>query len=273
MSEEIINIDLLKKQAKAGNLIALQKLREKGFFKSNRATATSFDVILPLQKNGSRPPLFCIHPRGGLSWGYGRLTLPDNPVYGLQARGITQPKSLPSSLDAMAADYAVQIRLIQSSGPYNLLGWSIGGNLAYTIATQLQQQGHEIATLALLDSHVPNNSLQADLSTFADLEETALKNNIQQWSGILSINTIIRISKAEAHTVHIARSFTPKQYQGDIVFFSSTDNISTPIPPWHIWQNYINGNIEIHHIPYNHNDLMNTPSAALISSILVKKIA
>lgn len=90
---------------------------------------SALDVLLPLRTNGDQPPLFCVHPAGGLSWCYAGLMKSlgsDYPIYGLQARGISEQKGYPQSLDEMAAGYVEHIRTIQPTGPYHLLGWSLG---------------------------------------------------------------------------------------------------------------------------------------------------
>src|SRR6185503_1889192 len=44
---------------------------------------------------------------------------------------------------------------LQPQGPYQLGGWSAGGLIAYEMAQQLQQQGHAVSFLALIDSNLP----------------------------------------------------------------------------------------------------------------------
>ena len=115
----------------------------------------SLDVLLPIRTEGDGPPLFCVHPAGGLSWVYMPLAryLPEDfRLYGLQARGLTG--EFPGSLREMAADYIEQIRAVQASGPYHLLGWSLGGHIAHEMAVQLQAVGEE-AVLILLDAFPP----------------------------------------------------------------------------------------------------------------------
>jgi thioesterase domain-containing protein len=94
------------------------------------------EVLVPLRPHGSLPPLFCIHPAAGLGWCYPGLLQHlriDYPIYALQARGLKHKESLPQTLEEMVLDYLDQIRKIQPSGPYHLLGWSFGGILAYRI--------------------------------------------------------------------------------------------------------------------------------------------
>ncbi|MER5965975.1 amino acid adenylation domain-containing protein [Streptomyces sp. NPDC002057] len=112
-------------------------------------------VLLPLREEGSRPPLFCVHPAAGIAWSYAGLTGPlgaDQPLYGLQARGLDGSRVLPGSIAEMAADYVTQIRTVQPAGPYHLLGWSFGGIVAHEMAVQLQRAGEEVGLLAVLDA-------------------------------------------------------------------------------------------------------------------------
>ncbi|MEK8174903.1 thioesterase domain-containing protein [Streptomyces sp. M19] len=76
----------------------------------------------------------------------------DQPVYGLQARGLTSDEPLPRTLWEQAADYAERIREVSPHGPYRLLGWSVGGILAHSVAVLLQEAGAEVELLALLDA-------------------------------------------------------------------------------------------------------------------------
>jgi hypothetical protein len=104
-----------------------------------RPARSDFEVLLPIRPTGKLPPLFCIHDAGGFSWPYSKLIkhVPDRPIYGLQARSLTNRQLRPSSIDEMATDYLNLIRKIQPAGPYHLLGWSFGGLVAHTIATRL----------------------------------------------------------------------------------------------------------------------------------------
>ncbi|MFD3519137.1 amino acid adenylation domain-containing protein [Streptomyces sp. NPDC058653] len=115
-------------------------------------------VLLPLREEGTRPPLFCVHPAAGIAWSYAGLTGPlgtDQPLYGLQARGLDGSQVLPGSVAEMAADYVAQLRTVQPAGPYHLLGWSFGGMVAHEMAVQLQRAGEEIGLLAVLDAIPP----------------------------------------------------------------------------------------------------------------------
>ncbi|MDX3225470.1 non-ribosomal peptide synthase/polyketide synthase [Streptomyces sp. ME19-01-6] len=116
----------------------------------------SLEVLLPLRTTGSRPPVFCFHAGGGLSWRYAGLLRhlpPEHPVYGLQARAFSTPGYRPADIEEIAADFLERIRSVAPSGPYHLLGWSFGGLVAHAVATRLQEQGEEVGLLAMLDAY------------------------------------------------------------------------------------------------------------------------
>lgn len=102
------------------------------------------------------PPLFVIHPAGGISWCYGRLAralTPRRTVYGLQAPALAPGVAPPESLEALAAQYVEHIRAVYSQGPYHLLGWSVGGILAQAMAVRLAEAGAAVGVVAMLDSY------------------------------------------------------------------------------------------------------------------------
>jgi thioesterase domain-containing protein len=112
--------------------------------------------LLPLRASGSRRPVFCVHPGSGMSWCYSGLVrhLPAGvPVYGIQAAGLDGDGPLPATLEEMAAEYADLVQRAQPEGPYRLLGWSLGGNVAFAMAGELRARGQEVELLAFLDAY------------------------------------------------------------------------------------------------------------------------
>jgi thioesterase domain-containing protein len=76
-------------------------------------------------------------------------------VFGLQPRGLDGEAPPHETVEDTAAFYAGAIREVQPAGPYFLGGHSIGGHVAYEIAQQLKEAGHEIGLVALLDTVAP----------------------------------------------------------------------------------------------------------------------
>ena len=136
------------------------------------AAAAPFSPLVEIQPNGERPPFFCVHPSGGNVLCYAGLSRhlgPDQPFYGLQARGLGAGQSPHASIEEMARDYVAHLRAARPEGPYLIGGWSMGGVVAYEMARQLAAQGAEVALLALFDSALPSPDARA-----ADWDELSL---------------------------------------------------------------------------------------------------
>jgi len=111
-------------------------------------------TVLPLRATGIGDPLFCVHPAAGIGWVYaGLLRHVDRPVYALQARGLTQPDRRPANLAELVKDYLAQLRRVQPSGPYHLLGWSMGATITHGLAAMLTSEGERVESLILLDGY------------------------------------------------------------------------------------------------------------------------
>jgi thioesterase domain-containing protein/acyl carrier protein len=260
-----------------------------------RPQQSALDVLLPLRPSGSLPPLFCIHPGGGLSWPYSALLrhLPaDRPIYGLQARGITQPGMAPATIDEMAADYLASIRQIQPFGPYNLLGWSFGGLVAYAIATRLRDEGEQVGVLALLDSY-PLETRQPSTEDDFD-EEKVLADQLKvlgydSGSERLSVSAALGILRREGdilsnlaeHEVaailqvmrnnsRLASNFRPRRLDGDILLFAATGGDARAQAD--SWKAYANGRITVHDIDCEHAHMLRPAPLAKIALVLAGEL-
>jgi amino acid adenylation domain-containing protein/FkbH-like protein len=116
--------------------------------------------LVPVQPNGSRPPLFLVHGAGGdVLWGYANLAkhlTPDQPIYGIKSRGRMGLEEF-ETIEEMAHYYREEIQKFQPHGPYHLGGYCFGGNVAYEMARQLRARGEEVALLLLIDA-TPSNA-------------------------------------------------------------------------------------------------------------------
>jgi thioesterase domain-containing protein len=228
-------------------------------------------------------PLFCIHDAGGFSWPYSKLIRhipPEHPIYGLQARNLTQRARRPRSIDEMAEDYLSFIRRIQPHGPYNLLGWSFGGLVAHAIATQLQSMGEEVALLALLDSYpVPQDRAQA---AFDDESE-----NLSRQVAINPIMNLLDVLRREGlstlkehhyeaimdtfkNNTRLMRTFEPQRFRGAMSLFVAM--VSDAKPPVEIWRSHVTGEIRIHPVDCAHDNMMDPIPAEKIGIVLANEL-
>ncbi|KVN54720.1 hypothetical protein WT14_29940 [Burkholderia stagnalis] len=252
-------------------------------------------VLLPLQPLGSNSPLFCIHPAGGFSWPFAGLAhhLRDRPLYGLQARALTESGKYAQSIEDMAQDYVRQIRSVQPDGPYHLLGWSLGCHIAHAIATQLQLAGEKVALLAMLDGYPMMQSEAFPAVTereVIDVLVRAFEDSPQPAApGPLTIDTLkTRLSRSnpmfetlDERTFEsivrqfqiaptLAGMFVPGVFHGDVLFFRAALSRSEAYEPRDVraWQPYVQGRIEVHDVECLHETMMSAPAVAEIGPIV-----
>ncbi|MBH5386164.1 non-ribosomal peptide synthase/polyketide synthase [Bradyrhizobium diversitatis] len=130
-----------------------------GSASTGSAVAAAPSALLPLNAAVfGVNPVFSVHGGFGTVFDYGPLARRlegHRQVIGLQSRMLVDPSWTDASLEAMAVDYAAEIRRMQPRGPYSLVGWSLGGLLVGLVAVELERGGERVDRLALVDSFVP----------------------------------------------------------------------------------------------------------------------
>lgn len=250
------------------------------------------EVLLPLRAEGAREPLFCVHPAAGLSWAYsGLLThLPaDRPVYGLQSRGFTEPGASDLDVSDMAADYVSQIRSVQPAGPYHLLGWSFGGNVAHAMAVRLRADGEQVALLAVLDSYpvipVPA-ATPLDAADPASLAELLASLGAEPASGRpVTLDDLAQLAADEDSPLHgvptaaiaaLPGIFTGNGnallrhqtgvFDGDLqLFIAAADPHNADPAAWH---GHVAGSVETHPVACRQGDMLRPGPLATIGPVL-----
>ncbi|CAL9664630.1 amino acid adenylation domain-containing protein [Streptomyces sp. enrichment culture] len=251
-------------------------------------------VVLPLRTEGDRTPLFAVHPAGGLAWCYAGLAArlgPQQPVYGLQARGLMGDERLPCTLQEEAEDYARQIRGIQPHGPYRLLGWSVGGVLAHTVAVLLRRAGEEVELLALLDAfpaeqwrHRPaleeGDALTAVLR-MAGFERTGERDREDVLATLrragsplagLSGRALARIVDIVPNHARMMREHEHTAYDGDVLFFTAAAPRAEDWLTREAWRPHVTGALVNHDLDCTHPQLMRDRYLDDIAAVLAARL-
>src|SRR5205814_5233621 len=110
--------------------------------------APRWTSLVPIQPNGSRTPIFCVHGGAGTILHLEPLATAlgeEQPFYGLQARGLYGGARPLTTVEAMAEHYLTELRSVQASGPYQLAGYCFGAIVAFDIAQRLIGAGAEVS--------------------------------------------------------------------------------------------------------------------------------
>ncbi|MDJ0382276.1 non-ribosomal peptide synthetase [Streptomyces sp. G-G2] len=265
----------------------------------------SFDVVLPLRTGGGAPPLFCLHPVGGVSWMYSGLMRHidgDRPIYGIQARGLAREEELPTSIPQMAEDYVERIREVQPVGPYHLLGWSMGALLAHEVAVQLQRQGQAVALLANLDQvpvtleELGGEYVVADeqkvllaLLDFVGRDPGMFGDGPLEYDAVMAVlrdegsalatfddEHILRIGAVNNNNWGLTVDYRPGVFEGDVLLFVSTRDDEHPddkaehslggLRP------YVSGAIEVLEVDCEHRQLLQAGPVAEIGRAVQERL-
>ncbi len=103
---------------------------------------------------GDPMPILVFHPAGGNTSAYEALLkrLPEEqPVVGFDR--------VEGTIEERVRQYLPKLREVQPHGPYVLVGWSLGGALAYGAAQLLREQGEEVAFVGLIDVVRPSQEV------------------------------------------------------------------------------------------------------------------
>ncbi|MDU5863172.1 MAG: amino acid adenylation domain-containing protein, partial [Acinetobacter sp.] len=148
---------------------------------------TGMQPILPI-RSGSAHPLFCFYPGSGSAWQYtvlNRYLHPDLPIIGLQSPRPDGLLANSTDMDELVEKQLEIIRKQQPTGPYTLLGYSLGGTVAYAVAAKLIEQGEKVDYLGLLDTYPAEIHQWLDLSV-EEMNAEAEQEQLQFFNDILA---------------------------------------------------------------------------------------
>ncbi|GAA5087421.1 amino acid adenylation domain-containing protein [Nocardia iowensis] len=267
-----------------------------GYDGVDAASDDALGVLLTLRGKGTRPPLFCVHSAVPLAWCYAGLAryVTDRPVYGLQAPTLTGPVRAISTIDELADSYVDAMLRVQPEGPYHLLGWSLGGQIAHAIAVRLRDRGASVAALAMLDSVVfpdgadpPPVPRMRDLLTHLLGDEPADADAAPELTAAeaaaelaragasfgtgLSETQLERLHRGYVDGVALSHGYRPGVFDGDLLYFSATRG-PTELFGADIWRPFVTGDLIEHPVEATHAQLTNAAVVEVIGPILARHL-
>lgn len=122
----------------------------------NQETKDLPNIVL-INKKEKGNNIFCFHGVGGNVLNYYPLSkiAADYSFYGVQAIGLDGVNSKFYSLKEMAQIYIAQIKKVQPQGPYFFAGGSMGGLIAFEVASQFKMMGEVVEQVIMFDTFGP----------------------------------------------------------------------------------------------------------------------
>lgn len=250
----------------------------------------SWSPLVPIQRDGSRRPIFCIHPATGTAVKFQSLAMVlgrDQPVWGLEARGLEDPERAHGSVREMASIYRDAIRTVQPTGPYNVLGWSFGGTIAHEMTCQWEQEGETVERLVLLDSSVGSTGAldyhgemrfsRSILARMAELDDAgrARRARLIAWSAaqrnLMPADTppawAERMLQQVLATQSALKVHTSSVCNADIVLFRADHPSEPSRDEIFEWAPYCRGTVRIEKLPSRHNVMLDPPFVESIAAV------
>jgi acetoacetyl-CoA synthetase len=116
--------------------------------------------VVRVREGDLERPLFCLPGLGGVALQFEHLAArlrTRRAVFAIELHEIEVDNAVLASFDASAAAVAGLMRQAQAQGPYSILGYSYGGNLAVEVASELTRQGQDVELVAVLDAFAPGS--------------------------------------------------------------------------------------------------------------------
>lgn len=282
-------------------------VEQQAAFIRREVTVTLPGSMVPLRPGGTKRPLFCVHPAGGLVQVYSELARVldrSYPMYGVQSYGLVPGEAPLRTVETMAQQYIADMRVVQPEGPYHLCGLSMGSVVAYEMAVQLAAKGERVALLGLLDG-----APETERAPYTDEEWTRC---LAEWKDAYPISRamrelgvpqdlLVQLQASERLTRYLAaaqsvgivpadisleqferflhvfgsnglahRQYIPTCYAGPLTLVRTA--VPTGVDDAFGWRRYAN-NIVIHEMPGRHAAFMREPHVRRLAGILERHLS
>jgi thioesterase domain-containing protein len=212
-------------------------------------------LLVRVQAGGGKRPFFFLD---GDFWGGGFYCMKlarhlgaDQPFYALPPHGVSGPR-LPTTVQAMAADYLERVRAVQPEGPYLLGGYCNGAVVAFEMAQQLHAQGQKVDLLVLLSPMPVNRAIEA----------RALPDRLEEKLKLGSLARHHRRRVAMNVCGHICRQYVSRRYSGSLTILTPRESMDESGDPSRGWKDFAQG-VEVHEIPGGHGTCVTAHAQAV----------
>lgn len=213
------------------------------------ARATLPRGVIAMQSVGQARPIFFFPGVGGHPVSFTALAAELGktwPCYGLAVPGLDDSASPLTSIEDIAGAMVRTLRQVQTSGPYQLAGYSFGGLLAYEAARQLEEASQKVSMLAIFDTFTPAGRLPRPLWQRAALhayilatrggriaylrekltrrqQAHAADDQRRDRSADENVLTAAKVQTIQKLNLQAGQNYRPKPFSGSIVFFAAEE--------------------------------------------------
>ncbi len=244
--------------------------------------------VAPIVTDRAGPPIFMIHLiERDLGRHLGRRHSVYGLAFGLAAAGSGPDADWPQNIESFAQHYIDQMRSVQPYGPYRLIGHSLGGLIAYEMASKLAEAGERVEFLGLLDCEAPDPARKPRRLPLARIGLNLLRTPPKVLLGSLNerIEAIPVVRRAKIRLTPPqsnyrlrlqavgASPYRPKLYSGRVHLFKAAiperPIASEPAPPFEAgWRELAAEGLDVRSLPGGHMEIVKDPLAALTAEAI-----
>ncbi|MDE8602767.1 amino acid adenylation domain-containing protein [Marinomonas sp. RSW2] len=278
----------LKLNVTVGQIMVSPSIEKLAHVLSNQDLANSrelsgFGSVLPI-KQGVGTPIFCIHPASGFAWqytGFARYLSQTCPMIGLQSPRPDGPIALQSNMPDVVEQHLKVLKERQPSGPYRLIGYSLGGAIAHGLAVRLQEMGEEVSFLGLLDTYPPDEQdwsgsvdteaqeeVEREKAQFMETSEDTLDEQMTVERDAMFADIV----KNYADSVALLSKAKSQRYHGKAVLFVADKTVPEGMDIQATWSPYVDV-LEEHHFDFAHEDILSPEALVVLGPVFNQLIS
>lgn len=272
-------------------------------------SGTAFKSLVPIRPQGRKVPIYIIHGIGLNLLNFKSLVDymdVEQPIYGLQARGLDGVEEPLDTMEAIAACYIDEVLIQNPAGPYAIAGYSFGGYVALEMARQLKAMGREVQLLAMFDTNAEESTrhystirklsrktvrqlpkLAWILRSMAKEPVATLRYQQQyvatQFKNLLKLTGLTPAPTSEAGLDHQDRivekhesayqNYRLKPYEGAIdLFKAQVRRYFVEDPKYLGWQKYALKGVRVHDVPGDHQQMLMPPNDQYFAQALQRAL-
>lgn len=250
-----------------------------------------FDPDTVVLRDGGGPPVFFIG-QPLLVRRLAPLLSGTRPLLGMELPA-PGPDERTMTIEGLAATLRDRVQRWQPTGALTLVGYSVGGSIAFELACQLQAAGRDVATLVLLDAFAPQ---AVEMASPVHRARAYLGRGPAEAVRIASRGLMRRLRWAAERVapdrrpaltaaqtfdqllrraLRASQGWTPGRFDGDVVLVRAL----RPHPSFHSlradggWSGQIDGSVRVLEVDCDHMQLFDPPWAGAVAALLDPTLA
>lgn len=229
--------------------------------------------LVNLKNKGNKSPIFLIHPVSGMIFCYSELVthLPKaSPCYGLQDPSIESTDTSFTSVEDMAHAYLQVIRSAHPNGPYWIVGYSFGANVAFEIVKQLEAAGEKVQQVFLIDGWAISSKNLKNYDEF----QVAMQSTLNEMgANIPAFVNKQRLLSSAWQRMQLLFHYRPQKIHATIVLFKAKKILPEYMAiddAGNHWSEHSYGKVKIYKIDGDHRTILTAKNAMQIGHIFAK---